>query len=336
MPIVRAKCTSCGADLTVDSQKDAAICQYCGSAFIVEKAINSFHSENHINAQTVNIYGNLESDFDIKGGVLIRYNGNSLRPVIPNTVLKISRSAFNGSMITTVSIPDSVIEIDNAFTLCPYLEELILPDSVKVFTSPRSSLTEINYINSKTGIPDGNQAMPYSNLRKIRLSDNIQELDEFVFRNCRKIEKIKIPNKLKIIPHHAFEFCTSLHEVIIPEGVEFIGRNAFAGCSSLTQISLPSTLRGIDDRAFDSCGLYSISIPKKAYLSYTTFNNCENLTSVVYDKAFSKESDILAFLNTPLYAKMITDFRKKNNLCMNCGASETTWLGRCAKCGKPR
>ena len=39
MPLVAAKCTSCGAALTVDSSKDAAICNFCGTPFIVEKAI---------------------------------------------------------------------------------------------------------------------------------------------------------------------------------------------------------------------------------------------------------------------------------------------------------
>lgn len=40
MPLVDAKCTNCGAPLKLDNTKDAAICEHCGSAFIVEKAIN--------------------------------------------------------------------------------------------------------------------------------------------------------------------------------------------------------------------------------------------------------------------------------------------------------
>ena len=41
MPLVAAKCTSCGAALTVDNSKDAAICEFCGTPFIVEKAITN-------------------------------------------------------------------------------------------------------------------------------------------------------------------------------------------------------------------------------------------------------------------------------------------------------
>ena len=62
MPLVNAKCTNCGATLTVDDSKEAAICQYCNSAYIVEKAINNYNITNRINANIVNIYNQENSD----------------------------------------------------------------------------------------------------------------------------------------------------------------------------------------------------------------------------------------------------------------------------------
>lgn len=56
MPIVAAKCTNCGANLKVDSAKDAAICEHCGCAFVVEKAINNYN----IGHVTVNIDKNTD------------------------------------------------------------------------------------------------------------------------------------------------------------------------------------------------------------------------------------------------------------------------------------
>ena len=47
--LVSAKCTNCGANIEVDKQKEAGICQHCGSAFIVEKAINNFITNNVYN-----------------------------------------------------------------------------------------------------------------------------------------------------------------------------------------------------------------------------------------------------------------------------------------------
>jgi hypothetical protein len=64
MPLVNAKCTNCGANLNVDNTKDAAVCEFCGSAFIVEKAIQNYnyHITNNINAQNVVITGKGEAE----------------------------------------------------------------------------------------------------------------------------------------------------------------------------------------------------------------------------------------------------------------------------------
>lgn len=47
-----ALCTQCGAKLLVDESKEAAICEYCGTPFIVEKAI---HNYNISSFGTINI-----------------------------------------------------------------------------------------------------------------------------------------------------------------------------------------------------------------------------------------------------------------------------------------
>lgn len=39
MPIIPLTCPSCGANLTVDSFKDAAICEFCGKPYVVKDAI---------------------------------------------------------------------------------------------------------------------------------------------------------------------------------------------------------------------------------------------------------------------------------------------------------
>ena len=49
MPLVNAKCTNCGGVLQVDDSKEAAICPFCESAYIVEKAINNFNITNNLN-----------------------------------------------------------------------------------------------------------------------------------------------------------------------------------------------------------------------------------------------------------------------------------------------
>lgn len=63
MPLVAAQCTNCGAALQVDNSKDAAVCQYCGSAFIVEKAIHNYEINNTYKIENANIIVNDEKSF---------------------------------------------------------------------------------------------------------------------------------------------------------------------------------------------------------------------------------------------------------------------------------
>ncbi len=59
MLLVAAKCTQCGANIKVDDTKEAGICEFCGTAFITEKAINNYNTyitnNNNFSGATINI-----------------------------------------------------------------------------------------------------------------------------------------------------------------------------------------------------------------------------------------------------------------------------------------
>ncbi len=140
MPIVQARCTNCSANLQIDNTKDAAICPYCGTPYVVEKAINYFNTTNHISANVVNIYGGNSADFEITGGVLKKYNGASTDVVIPNSVTSILANAFkmgkndelSNSSLTSIYIPDSVSNIPlGTFLGCAGLRKIRWPESWK-------------------------------------------------------------------------------------------------------------------------------------------------------------------------------------------------------------
>ena len=63
---VPAKCTCCGATLEVDPRQEAAVCHFCNTPFIVEKAINNYNvsltGNIHVSSATINVQGkNLEN-----------------------------------------------------------------------------------------------------------------------------------------------------------------------------------------------------------------------------------------------------------------------------------
>ena len=61
MSFVQAKCPNCGGFLAVDNEKDAAICQFCNTPFVVEKAINNYNINisGNVNVEkaTINVEG---------------------------------------------------------------------------------------------------------------------------------------------------------------------------------------------------------------------------------------------------------------------------------------
>lgn len=82
MPLVPAKCTNCGASLTVDSSKEAAVCEFCGTPFIVEKAITNVTigegSAVTIESAVINIQGGNQPSADnlLKRGEEFEKQGN--------------------------------------------------------------------------------------------------------------------------------------------------------------------------------------------------------------------------------------------------------------------
>ena len=55
MPLVAAKCTQCGANIEVNPSHDAGICPHCGTAYVTEKVIKNYITNNNLNVGAVNI-----------------------------------------------------------------------------------------------------------------------------------------------------------------------------------------------------------------------------------------------------------------------------------------
>lgn len=125
-------CTQCGATLSVDKEKDAMVCPYCNTPFVVEKAIQKYSIVNNINAQNVYVQGNIEKEYKIEGGVLTKYSGESLHVIIPKSVKKIGDKVFDGSMIESVELCEGIIEIGTyAFRNCKHLKSFTFPSSLE-------------------------------------------------------------------------------------------------------------------------------------------------------------------------------------------------------------
>jgi DNA-directed RNA polymerase subunit RPC12/RpoP len=269
MPLVNAKCTNCGATLTVDNDKETAICQYCNSAFIVEKAINNYKITNNINASVVNIYGsNTDNnrDFVIEAGKLISYKGSSADVVIPDEVFLIGRNAFTKSTIRSITFHKGKLEIEEskiistgteaAFYGCPNLVTLVIPGNIKKIPD----LCFAHCENLKTlVVEEGVETigvMAFSmceNLKTVSLPKSLSEIGNHAFSSCSSFESITIPKNVRTIRKRTFDSCSSLSNVVIEKGVESIEECAFIGCSSLKSIHFPESMKKVNNQALLSC-----------------------------------------------------------------------------------
>ncbi len=69
--IVPASCTQCGGTVEVDKSSDTAICPFCGTSFIVEKAINNYNVQNatieHADNVNIDMTGSVKTVLDFVG-----------------------------------------------------------------------------------------------------------------------------------------------------------------------------------------------------------------------------------------------------------------------------
>ena len=69
--IVPASCTQCGGTVEVDKGSDTAICPFCGTSFIVEKAINNYNVQNatieHADNVNIDMTGSVKTVLDFVG-----------------------------------------------------------------------------------------------------------------------------------------------------------------------------------------------------------------------------------------------------------------------------
>ena len=103
MPLVAAKCTSCGAALTVDNSKDAAICEFCGTPFIVEKAITN-----------VTMSGN--NSITVESAVINIQSGNN-SPSVNNLLKRAEEFEQQGNFVTAVEYYEKVLDFDYSNTI---------------------------------------------------------------------------------------------------------------------------------------------------------------------------------------------------------------------------
>ncbi len=137
-----------------------------------------------------------ESPFFIIGSVLIAAREDlEIAVTVPDGVMRIADHAFQRTSFTSITLPDSVEEIESAaFQGCKKLERVYMADSVKTVG------TNLFY------------ECPV--LKEVRLSNSIKILED-PFYKCPQLEEIELPAKLENLIGRTFVSCKKLKKVVV-------------------------------------------------------------------------------------------------------------------------
>ena len=145
-----------------------------------------------------------------------RQNNLFLTVVLPSTLERIGRFAFDETSLTEVSLPDSLIAIDYGAFRRSDLTELVVPDSV---------------------VTIGDAAFDGSALTSIHLPDSLTAIGDYAFYNT-DLSTVTIPNSVQKLGRGAF-VATDIQSVVVP--ASFAGNLPTHAFNSGTEIAL-STL----------------------------------------------------------------------------------------------
>lgn len=250
--------------------------------------------------------------------------------VLPNTVLKIDKFAFeNCKLLTSVTIPNGVTELAYAtFGDCSSLVEVKLPETLKAIGGYAfancDKLENINLPNSlekiatnafsysglkEIAIPNkvkliGIEAFWGTPLEKINLGTSVETIEDNAFANT-KIEQLTIPDSVKSLGKEAFISCGRLEKVVIGSNLRFVPESCFWNCSSLSKVVFLNNQVTVGDFAFDGCPIEDVNMENVKEFGQYAFSRSElktvaiaqGVTEIAYG-AFRNSSN-LATIDVP-------------------------------------
>ena len=234
------------------------------------------------------------------------FNLNSIS--FPDSVIKIRERACNDCRLASITLPDSISEIESeAFSGSISLENITIPKGAKK-------------------IDDG--AFSWCHMKQhVEIPDSVITMGDSVFHHCSGIETAYIPASVRRIGANPFGSCPHFRELTIawnhpyltlidgvlfgkqdhrliccpaaaeiteysvPQGTRIIDAWAFDECIHLKKVIIPDSVTEIHTGAFSQCqNLESISIPKSiTEIDYMAFYQCDNLILKVVEGSFAEQ-----------------------------------------------
>ncbi|MCH5314368.1 MAG: fibronectin type III domain-containing protein [Eubacterium sp.] len=177
---------------------------------------------------------------------------------ISNGVKKFSSDSFEGTSITSLSIPASVTFISSeTFGLNSYNSDFkskIKSISINKSNKNYSSYSGAIYNKSKSKL------IYYPRAKKeLKLAKGVKTIGKMAF-NGSCLKSIKLPKTVTSLGEAAF-YGSSITQISIPGKVKVIPKRCFQECGKLKNVKIPNSVTSIEEHAFFATFVNSLDIP---------------------------------------------------------------------------
>ena len=203
-------------------------------------------------------------NFDTNQVIITGFSGSERNIVIPSTlqnipVTLIDFRAFENRQLTSVVIPDSVIDIrSNAFANNQLTNVTFSNNVAFTWGSAFSDNPAFNLTITGTG-EITSRSVPIEPMNNVTIGDGITSIGENAFWGSQ-LTSVTIPNSVTSIGNRAFFRSQQLTSVTIPDSVTTIGDWAFSD-SQLTSVIIGNSVTTIGNSVFRDNQLTSVVIP---------------------------------------------------------------------------
>ena len=244
--------------------------QRCFRLLLLASAIATSLSAAAYDFESAGIYYNITGNNTVEVTYSDRNNNTHSGSVsIPETVTSngteysvttIGESAFKGSAVTSVSMPEGITSIDyNAFSGCQNLETVALPESLTIF---------------------GFRAFESCKLLKtIKIPSGVTAIPGSCFYCCSSLESVTIPVGVMTIGQYAFLGC-NLKELTLPSTVTMIGSRAFDSNNRFQSITCNATTPpSLGENAFNYNISTTVKVPLSSIAAYRQAEGWKNFSN---------------------------------------------------------
>lgn len=209
--------------------------------------------------------------------------------VFPETITKIMQGAFYKTLVGTVVVPQSVVEIEfGAFAYADGLVDLTVPFIGGSMAENRYMLyifggyiIERDGENGEKEYGTNNSGAAPASLKTVRVSQSLTVVPQFAFAYLDNVSTVALKGAIEEIGLYAY-YNTAIKKLTIPKTVTKIGKYAYANMYELEEVVVPGSVgANLGEGAFYAASaLKSIRleegvtvIPFGAFYPYSSTNN---------------------------------------------------------------